>query len=138
MLQEEEKKLRAEMHDACEKSGVALYTQEEEDIASTSDDIIDTEDNIIDENCSADKEQIYLDQNVCEDSYSDIRDWVEGVVDGFKKGMEFDGLVDRKRNIRCAVAMFIKASKGQYIYSSNNSRKHAKVVNSFKPCYRGR
>ena len=113
MLQEEEKELRIAMHEACEESGVSQYIEEEND----------TKDSFADENCNAEEEQVYLDQNIENTSYTDIRDWVEGVVNGFKKGMQFDGIVDRKRNVRRAVAMFIKSTKGQYIYSSYNSLK---------------
>lgn len=42
------------------------------------------------------KERLYLDYEVSDTSYADVRDWVENVVDGFNKGMKFDSFVDKK------------------------------------------
>ncbi len=44
------------------------------------------------------KERLYLDYDVSATSYTDVRDWVEDVVDGFNKGMKFDSFVDKKFN----------------------------------------
>lgn len=130
MLREEEKELRTAMHDAREHSGIAQYVPAKRDIKPILEDMIDSRDEAVyGRRCTFD-----LDQSMGVADYSDIRDWVEDVVDGFHKGMQFDGLVDKKKNVRRAVSLFLKPTKGYMVYLNNNSRKSVKVFNALKPC----
>lgn len=130
MLREEEKELRTAMHDAREHSGITQYVPAKRDIKPILEDLIDSRDDAVYGIRCMDKERFNLDESYGVASYSDIRDWVEDVVDGFHKGMQFDGLVDKKKNVRRAVSLFLKPTKGYMVYLNNNSRHDVKA---FKP-----
>lgn len=57
------------------------------------------------------KESFYLDNPVATTSYADVRDWVEHVVDGFNKGMKFDGMVDKKSHKKPAMTVILGNAK---------------------------
>lgn len=132
MLYEEEKELRTAMHDARDKSGISKYVPERRDVRLMLDDMIDERTGAIYGRRGADKGRFELDQSFGVASYSDIRDWVENVVDGFHKGMTFDGLVDKKKNVRRAVSMFLKQARGDVSYLNNNSRRPVRMP--LRPC----
>jgi hypothetical protein len=79
------------------------------------------------------KAQALLDRSTPVHSYSDIRDWVEGVVDGFHKGMQFDGLVDRKDNVQRAVSMFLTKEDEPVVQIDSKPPKSLKPSNSYQP-----
>ena len=58
------------------------------------------------------KERMYLDNKAPTPSYTDVRDWVEDVVDGFNKGMKFDGMVDKKAKEH-AVSLILSSAKNR-------------------------
>jgi len=131
MLYEEERELRTAMHEAREKSGVAKYVPERRNIKPIAEDMIDERNSAV----YGSRAIWNLDENLGVAPYSDIRDWVENVVDGFNKGMQFDGRVDKKRNVHRAVSMFLKPAKGYPLYLNGSSLKQ---LNILKACYAGR
>lgn len=133
MLQEEEKNLREAMHDARDKSGVSKYIVSGRDIGPISDDLIDARYDALYRMRNGNKAQALLDRSTPVHSYSDIRDWVEGVVDGFHKGMQFDGLVDRKDNVQRAVSMFLTKEDEPVVQLDSKLPKSLKPSNSYQP-----
>ncbi len=133
MLYEEERELRTAMHEAREKSGVSKYINKR-DAGLVAEEIIDERTDAVYGKRSLISKKKFLDENVGLNSYADLRDWVEDVVDGFNKGMQFDSVVDKKNNVNRAVSMFLKPTKGYMVYLNNNA-KSRKMFNAMSQRY---